>query len=232
VTIKSSLVNGTLNLWNGQTTLNDVTGGDIFANNTNVVLQHSSVSSLHLGAGATASIDPSSSYKSISPALPVLTISSPVANMSYTGKINAQVGVNGIGITVLTFTLDGKQLPSLLGGAPPGPQVSYPIDTTPLPDGTHTLTVLAVQFDLLSSSASISFVTHNQLLAVTNDLATANKSLSTANSNISSLQGNLNSANHSITYLTDLVFLAIAVAVLAIALGAYAIRGGKAPWKY
>ncbi len=243
VTISSSLVSGTLTLRDGQTTLAGVTGGDIFATNANVVVQHSSLSSLHLGTGATASIDPSSSYKTIAPALPVLTVSSPVANASYTGSINAQVAVKGSGVAALNFILDGKQLPSLLGGAPPGPQASYPIDTTSMPDGTHNLTVVAVQSDLLTSSASVLFVTHNQLQGVTNDLAAANKTidslnggLSTANSDIASLKGNLDSANHTISGLSGLVYLAIAVAAVAVVLAIYAIRGElpprAAPWKY
>ena len=239
VTIASSLVNGTLNLGKGQATLDGVSGGDVFATNTNVVVQRSSLSSLHLGTGATASLDPSSSFKSITPAIPVLSITSPAANSSYTGSVNAQVTVKGTGVTSLAFMLDGKQLPALPGEAAPAPQVSYPIDTTSMPDGTHTLTVTAVQSDLLSSSASVSFVTHNQLQAITSGLAAADKtigslngSLSVANNNIAALQGKLDSANRSIDNLTNLLYVAIAVAAVAIILGAYSIRGGKGPWKY
>jgi subtilase family serine protease len=243
VTITSSVVTGTLSLGGGQTTLDGVVGGDVSAANTKVVVQHSSLSSLHLGAGATASIDQSSTYQTISPALPILTFSSPVANTSYTGTVNAQLAIKGSGVASLTFMLDGRQLPSLLNGASPGPQVSYPIDTTSIPDGTHTVTVVAVQSDLLTSSASVSFVTHNQLQAVTNDLAaaeetisslnaslnSANASLNATNGNIASLQGDLNSSNHTIGNLTDLVYLALAIAAVAVVLAAYAIRGELAP---
>ena len=154
VTIASSSIDGTLILEGGQTTLNAVTGGAVVATNANVILQHSDLSSLKLGSGATASIDPSSTFHTLTPALPVLTISSPVANSSYTGTVNAQVIIAGSGVAVLSFILDGEQLPSLLEGAAPGLQVSYPLNTTSLPDGTHTLTVVAVQSDLLKTNAS------------------------------------------------------------------------------
>lgn len=223
VTISSSTVSGTLNVQGGQSTLDGVTGGDVVATNTHVVLEHTSLSSLVLGAGATVSIDPASSYQTVTPALPVLTITSPSANASYTGTVNAQVAVKGSAITAVTFFLDGERLPSL--GAPNGTEVSYPLNTASLPDGTHTLTVVVVQSDLLSTTATVSFVTHNQLAAVTSSLATANKT-------ISSLDGTVSSLRSTVNGLTGLVYLAVAVAVIGIAVAGYALRKGTAPWKY
>ena len=184
VTIASSTVTGTLNLENGQTTLSGVTGGNVVATNALVVLQHSALSSLVFGTAATGSVDPASSFQSITPALPVVTISSPTANSSYTGAIDAQVAVKGTGITVVTFFLDGKRLPSVQGNVSSGQPLSYPLNTTSMPDGTHTLTVTAVQSDLMAATASVSFVTHNQLDAVTGDLATANKTISSLSSSL------------------------------------------------
>ena len=118
VTISSSTINGTLNVRDGQTTLNDVTGGDIVAEGGNVALQHSTVESLNLGSGTTASIDSASTAQTVTPALPVVTISSPLANSSYTGMVDAQVAVTGSGVQALDFILDGKPLPSVSNGAP------------------------------------------------------------------------------------------------------------------
>jgi hypothetical protein len=87
-----------------------------------------------------------------------------------------------------------------------------------LPDGTHTLTVVVVQSDLLSTNATVSFATHNQLDAAT-------KTISSLNGSVSSLRSTVNS-------MTDLVYLAVAVAVIAVAVAAYALRKGTAPWKY
>jgi hypothetical protein len=224
VTITSSTVSGTLHLENGQTTLNGVTGGNVVATNTHVVLEHSSLSSLTLGAGATASIDSASSYQSVTPALPVVTISSPTANASYTGSLNAQVAVTGSGVAAVTFMLDGKALPPIQGNNT-GPQISYQLNTTSMPDGTHTLTVTAAQADLLTTTASVSFVTHNQLASLTNGLATANKSLSAANGDIADLKSTIGN-------LTYLLYLAVVVAVVGVALAVYAIRTGKAPYRY
>ena len=218
VTIASSTVNGTLTLENGQTILNGVTGGAVVATNAFVLLQHSALASLVFGTGATGSIDPASSSLSITPTPPVLTISSPTANASYTGTIQAQVSVGGAGIANVTLLLDGTRVPSPSGNASASQAFSYPLDTTSLPDGTHTLTVKAVQSDLLATTASVSFATHNQLAA-------ASKSLSAANSSIASMQG-------TVSGLTDLVYLALIAAVVGIAIAAYAVRSGKAAWKY
>jgi Bacterial Ig domain len=215
-----------------------VSGGNVVATNVNVVLQHSALSSLSLGTGATASIDAGSSYQSITPALPVVTISSPASNASYTGTINAQVALNGQGVTSVYFSLDGRRLPSLLNG-PPGQQLTYPLNTTSMADGAHTLTVTAVQADFLTASASVSFVTRNQFAAVTGDLAAANKTigalsgnLTAADSSIATLQGNLNSANRTVTNLSYLVYVAVAIGLVGIILAGYAVRGSKSPWKY
>lgn len=216
VTISSSTVTGTLDIGGGQSTLDGVTGGDVVATDAHVILEHTTLASLDLGTGATASIDPDSSYQTVTPALPVVTITSPLANASYTGTVNAKVAVEGSAITAVRFLLDGAPLPS--PGTPNGTEISYPLDTASLPDGTHTLTVLVLQSDLLSTTTTVSFVTHNQLAAATSSLETANTSISNLRSTVNSL--------------TDLVYLAVAVAVVGIAVAGYALRKGTAPMRY
>ena len=232
VTIASSTVNGTLDLENGRTTLSGVTGGNVVATNAFVVLQHTALSSLVFGTASTGSIDAASSSLSITPALPVVTISSPTANASYTGTVDAQVAVKGSGIAVVTFFLDGRRLPSIQGNVSAGQPLSYPLNTTSMPDGTHTLTVTAVQSDLMATTASVSFVTHNQLDAVTGDLASANKTISSLSSSLSSADSNVASMQKTVNGMADLLYLALFIAVVAIALAAYSVRSGKAPWKY
>ena len=230
VTITSSTVNGTLTLENGQTTLEGVSGGDVVATNAKVILQHSALSSLKLGIGATASIDVASSYQSITPALPVVTITSPTANSSYTGSFNAQVTVTGSSGAGITFLLDGKTLPPFYGNNT-GPQITYPLNTTSMPDGTHTLTVTAAQSDLLTTTASVSFVTHNQLASVTNGLATANQTINTLSGSLSTANGNIVNLKSTISNLTYLLYFAVVIAVVGVVLAVYAIRAGKAPYR-
>ena len=102
-----------------------------------------------------------------------------------------------------------------------------------MPDGTHTLTVIAVQSDLLTTSANVSFVTDNQLSSAlstaSSTIDSLGSSLSTAHGNIVTLQNDLSSANHSVTDLTYLAALAIALAIVGIALGRLRGQGGKAP---
>ena len=233
VTIASSTISGTLEVDGGRLTLSGVTGGDIVVTNATVILQHSAVTSLTLGSDAKASIDPASSSMTITPGLPVLSVSLPSANGAYAGSIDARVSVRGE-VATLTFFLDGMELPPLQGGAlAPGQQLlAYPLNTTSMADGTHTFTVVAGQSDLLNSTASVSFSTDNHLVTVTNSLATASRSLETASSSIATLQNSLNSDNRMINDLTYLAYAAMIVAGIAIILGAYALRGGKAAWKY
>ena len=229
VTISSSTVNGTLHIENGSTTLSGVTGGSVVATNALVVLQHSALSSLVFGTASTGSVDPASSFRSVTPALPVVTISSPAGNASYAGTINAQVGVQGTGITAVNFFLDGRRLPSFQGNVSSSEPLSYPLNTTSMPDGTHTLVVTAVQSDLMSTNASVSFVTHNQLDAVTSDLASANETIGSLSASLGAADSRVASMQNTVNGMADLVYLALVVAVVAIALAAYSLRGRKAP---
>ncbi|HEV2389955.1 MAG TPA: Ig-like domain-containing protein, partial [Nitrososphaerales archaeon] len=232
VTIASSTVNGTLNLENGSTTLSGVTGGNIVATNDFVDLQHSDLSSLVFGTSATGSIDPASSFRSITPALLSVTISSPTANASYVGVIDAQVAVAGTGIKTVTFFLDDKQLPSIQGAVSAGQPLSYPLNTTALPDGTHTLAVTAVQSDLMTTTTTVSFVTHNQLEGLTSELTAANKTISSLSASLSTADSSVSSMQKTVNSMADLVYLALGVAVVGILLVAYSLRNSKAPWKY
>jgi len=232
VTIASSTVNGTLNLENGQITLNGVTGGNVVATNGVVDLQDSALSSLVFGTAATGSIDHASSVKSITPALPAVTISSPAANASYAGEVDAQVALKGTGITAVTFFLDGTLLHSIPGNASAGQSLSYPLNTTSMLDGTHTLTVTATQSDLMATTATVTFVTHNQLYALNSDLATANKTISSLSASLSTADSSVSSMQKTVNGMADLVYLALVVAVVGILLAAYSLRNGKAPWKY
>lgn len=238
VTISSSTVTGSLLLEGGQATLSGVSGGAVVANGEYVSLEHSALSSLELGPGATASIDAASSSLSITPALPAVTVSSPLSNASYTGTFDAKVLVTGSGVTEVSVLLDGQRLPSLVGSNLTGRAISIPINTSSMPDGTHVLTVTALQADLLSSTASVSFVTGNHLAAVDSGLANATSRLASADLTIASLSQSLKTADGSVSSLQNtvsgmayLVYFAAAVAVVAVVLAAFALRG-RAPWKY
>lgn len=232
VTISSSTISGSLVLSGGQTTLEGVSGGDVVANGGKVSLEHSSLSSLDLGSGATASIDSASSALRITPSLPSVTVTSPLPNDTYTGTFDANVSVTGGGVTELTILLDGQRLPSPAGSSLTGQPISIPINTSAMPDGTHVLTVTALQSDLLSSTTSVSFMTGNQLASVNSGLANATASLSSADQTIASLSqslktadGNVSSLQSTVNGMTALVYLAAAVAVVAVALSAYSLRG-------
>ncbi|MDG7006552.1 MAG: hypothetical protein JRM86_06420, partial [Nitrososphaerota archaeon] len=151
---------------------------------------------------------------------------------------DAKVLVTGSGVTEVSVLLDGQRLPSLVGSNLTGRAISIPINTSSMPDGTHVLTVTALQADLLSSTASVSFVTGNHLAAVDSGLANATSRLASADLTIASLSQSLKTADGSVSSLQNtvsgmayLVYFAAAVAVVAVVLAAFALRG-RAPWKY
>ncbi|MDA4118418.1 MAG: protease pro-enzyme activation domain-containing protein [Thaumarchaeota archaeon] len=238
VTISSSVINGTLKLRGSQTTLDGVNGGNIVLGAGHLNLLHSDISSLQVADGATVSVDGASVFQSVSPPIPVLSLSSPVANQSYVGSAPIQALVAGTGISNLTFTLDGKSISPPQGVGTSG-AISFTLDTTSVPDGTHTLSMVATQGDGLSSSANVSFITQNQLamananLKATNDsLKATNDTLNAANANIATLQTQVTSANRSINDLTNAVYLALVVALVGCVMAAYLVRKSRAQWKF
>jgi subtilase family serine protease len=253
VTISSSQVAGTLDLVNTHATLIGVSGGNIVSKNSEIKLVRSDLSSIQL-TGSTVNLDAASTYQAVSPALPVVAITSPVANKNYTGSVTVQASVTGSNITSVSVLLDGKALAPGTTGAPSA-SLSYPVDTSPLPDGTHTISVVAAQSDGLSSSSSVSFATNNQLVTVQGNLKTANSNIATlqgglraangtitslqgsvttlqgglraANGTISTLKGGLASANNTIASLTTTVYALAGIAVVAVILGAVGIYSAR-----
>ncbi len=230
VTVSSSVIAGTLNLEGGQTTLDGVRGGDIVLTAGHLTVLRSDISSLQVAPGATVSLDNFSALRNVSPPAPVVTMSSPVSNQTYTGNVQIRVQVDGASVSNLSIALDGKPLPPPTD-SPASGSISYDLNTTSIPDGTHSLSVFATQSDGLSSSASVSFVTQNQLAAANAKLNSANESLSSASANISSLQSQVATDKRSINDVTNAAYIALGVALVALALTVYVLRRG-APWKY
>jgi subtilase family serine protease len=192
VTIFDSQINGTLDVNDAQVTLVGVTGGTIVAQNSKIVLDQSSVSSLQL-TGSQLSLN-DSSFDRISPSLPTITVQSPAANQIFDGN-SGSLSVNGQDVSSISVYLDGSLLTTLTGGAS---SYSFSLASSSLQDGVHLLRVVANQQDGLSASDSVYFTTNGQLTAADNEISTLTTQIGSATASISSLGSQLNSANGTI----------------------------------
>lgn len=210
LTISQSQIQGTLTLENCDVTLVGVTGGTVVAQDSTVVLEQSSLSSLQL-TNSHVSMN-ASVVDQISPSLPTVTIQSPGPNSIYNGT-SARFTVAGDEISSVSVYLDGVLLQTL------SPASSYNVSLTAssMTVGVHTLEVVAIQQDGLSSSSSVAFSTDAPLVAQNNSISTLDTAVSSQSGRISSLDSQLNTADDLIYVLAVLAVVALLVAIVAVA---------------
>jgi hypothetical protein len=226
VTISQSQIQGTLYLKNADVTLIGVTGGDVVAQDSKIVLQQSSLSSLQL---TNSQVSMNASFvDQISPSLPTISIQAPVSQGIYNGT-SGNFTVTGEDVSSVSVYLDGALLKTFSEAA----GYSFPLDSATMSAGVHTLEVVATQQDGLSSSSSVYFSTDGPLVAANNSISSLTTQVSSENSKIgalsSQLSSQLNSAN-DITYgLAALAILALVIAVVALARKPSAQPASSAP---
>lgn len=210
--ITSSRIQGTLQLDNASVLLVNCVGGNIVAQNSNLSLVQSSVDTLTLNSSHISLS--SASYTQVTPALPLINVQSPILGGTYNGALAINASVTGQSLSSISLYLDGKLLTSFGGNTS---SASYQLDTTSIPDGVHTLSVVAAQQDGLSASSNISFNTNsnyvstqatvnnlnNQVNSLQNALNSLNSQLTTESAKSSSLSDQLNSTNAKINSLSS-----------------------------
>jgi subtilase family serine protease len=192
VTIVDSQINGTLNVDHGQVTLVGVSGGNIIAQDSKIVLEQSSVDSLTLDSSQVSVSQ--SSYQQVSPSIPSISVQSPAAGGTFNGT-SIDITVNGQNISSVSVFLDGSLLSTQAGSQS---TLTIPLSPTSLQDGVHLLKVVALQDDGLSNSTSVYFTTNGQLAAADNEIGTLSTQVTSATASISSLGSQLNSSNGTI----------------------------------
>jgi len=159
-----------------------------------------------------------SSYtiSSLSPSPPSITIQYPQSDVPYSSSIPVNITVSGQEVVNVSVYVDGSLVKSF---SAPG-TYSFNLSATSYPDGTHTLSVIAVQSDGVSSEASVQFETTHQLQALAQQTASQ---ISLLNSSIVSVKDTLS------TQITEYFVTTIVLAILGIILAIYAImRKSKA----
>ncbi len=156
LSISASQIDGTLTVKNSHLTLIGVSGGDVVAQNSTLDVIQSVLGSLVLSnSNVTLS---SSTYADVTPSLPTITIRFPSQGQVYTGA-SASVNVTGVDVSSVKAYLDGGLLATLPGGQQ---SYVYLLNAASLQDGGHTLTIVALQKDGLSSTSSVTFSTNAQ----------------------------------------------------------------------
>jgi subtilase family serine protease len=233
VTISSSRIVGTLFAINTHLTLVGVYGGSVVAQNSVITLVQSSIASLSLTNSQV--LFNSSTVEQLSPALPTVQVQNPVSGQNYEGPLGINATVGGQQISSVWFYLDGTPLYGFAASS--SSSYTYQLNTASIPDGEHSLEVVAVQADGMNASAYAYFSTDNHLAAANNtivsltsqlnteiaDAASLQTQLSTAQGNIGSLNQQLGAANSNATTLSYELYIVAALAVISLVIGIVAL---------
>ena len=192
LTIAQSQIEGTLYLDNADVTLIGVVGGNVVAQNSKIILDQSSLSSLQL-TNSTVSMN-ASLVDQVSPSLPTVSFQSPISEGIYVGK-SGNITVSGqdisLGLSVSRWCSSQvvrvpASSPIQLNGA-----YSVPLDSANMSVGVHSLEVVATQQDGLSSSSSVYFSTDGPLIAANDSISSLTTQVSSENSRVNSLSSQL-----------------------------------------
>jgi hypothetical protein len=203
ITITDSQVRGNVTISDSNVTLVGVNGGDFNVTGSVLTLKDSSVGALRLDNSSVTLLD--SSYSTVTPALPVISVvglSKPIGGI---GNYNVTIYGSGFASSYLSAWIDGSKIdlkaPVLTGSnleIPTNVTIGGTIDAFDLNDGVHTLTITVFQSDGLSSTLAASFSTDVHQLSLQSQTTT----------------------------LFYLVYSLVLLFVVALAIGIYALRRG------
>ena len=196
-TISDSTITGNLIVTGSNLTLQGVNGGNIIATNSTINLINTDVKSLTLTNSSYSML--LSTYQTINPTPPTITINTPTNGTSYIGNINAMMTILANNIASVTVYLNGQQIQaSATNGT-----LTFIIPSANYPDGTYTMQVIAIQTDGTSSTATTTMYFTNQASTNQNQINTLNSTQTALNNQISSLQNNISTLTSSETSLQN-----------------------------
>jgi subtilase family serine protease len=196
-TISDSTITGNLIVTGSNLTLQGVNGGNIIATNSTITLINTDINSLTLTNSSYSML--LSTYQTINPTPPTITINTPTNGTSYIGNINANMTIFANNIASVTVYLNGQQIQtSATNGT-----LTFTIPSANYPDGTYTMQVIATQTDGTSSAATTIMYFTNQASTNQNEINTLNSTQTTLNNQISSLQNNINTLTSTETSLQN-----------------------------
>jgi len=216
VTIANSNVTS-MTVKGGSVNIVDSQVSSITAINSSVSLVDTSARYVNLTSSTISLVN--SKVISISPSLPIVTISSPTPNSNVTGTLTISYSVTGNDISAVKIFLNGELLTT--SSSTTG---SYTINTATYPDGTYNITVEAIQTDGLSNSTSVLVNFENQIASLHSDVSTLSSELQ---SNVSAINSQISSTSSSLNSKTSTVqiyaIVGIVLAIIGIIIGAVAL---------
>ncbi len=198
----------------------------VAVDSTILLADGTSVGSMALAGSTVQVVD--SSYESVSPALPTISVSGLSRPLSGVSNFTITVTGQQLSGSSLTATVDGESIPLFVSPSYGGLTATGTINASALADGVHILSVTAPQTDGLNSSYTAYFSTDAQVSAVQSQLSSE---INLLNSTIQALQGTVNSLNSKLSSttsnvggVTDLAYVLAVVAIVALIAAAYATR--------
>lgn len=204
----------------------DIVGSQISSmtavDSTVVLHDDTSVGSLSLTGSTVAVSD--STYQTILPALPIISVggfSQPIS-----GTANFTITVNGEQLAAgsLTATIDGVKVPLAVTPTVLGLTATVIVNASAMSDGVHTLFVTAPQTDGLSASLSSFFSTDAQSASLKIQINSLQGALQSLSGTVKSLDGQLESTSSEVTNVTYSAYVLAVVAVVSLAVAVYALR--------
>ena len=209
VTITGSRILGSLDVVGANVTLVGDSGGDVSALNSGLTLTDSSIGRLSLDGSRVTLAD--SSYKSVSPALPTVTVTGLDRPLSQVSNFNVTIAGPGLVPGSLAATIDGSKEGLKENTTASGIEAVGSINATALADGIHYLVLTVSQSDGLATTASFPFSSNSKETSLADELSQATAS-------VQSLQARLSQSSGFVDILFAFVILAVAMAAVAIGL--------------
>ena len=177
ITIAESQIWGSISVAGSTVTLVGVTGGDINATGSRLILKDCTLGALRLVDSNVTLVD--SSYSSVDPALPSISVGGLSSTIHGIGAYNVTISGADLAPSYLAAWLDGNKIDlnppavaTLGSGTISSVTVNGTVNAPLLGDGVHTLTVAVTQADGLSSTLSTQFSTDAHQVALQDQTTT------------------------------------------------------------
>ncbi|ABW02412.1 protease pro-enzyme activation domain-containing protein [Caldivirga maquilingensis] len=191
---------------------------NINAVNSTIMLFTSKVNELSIASSRY--INENSVVKHIYPPPPVVIINYPSGDANLTGLVAVNFTVMGDDVSNTVLYLNGHELASYSGNG----TFTYALNTGSYPDGTYELTVVALQADGSSASATVVVNIENGLLTLNNRLNAVNQFINSSvarlsnelSSNMTLIYSEFNRLNSNLLIMDILLLVALALSSAAL----------------
>jgi subtilase family serine protease len=223
LSITGSQIQGTLTIANSHATLTGVSGGDVTAVNSSLLLLDSSIGTLTLTASnATLS---NSSFQRVSPAQAAISFGA-VSPQPASGKFNVTATITGQLLKAggVSMWLDGTQVTPAVSTSSSGLVATAVLDASSLADGVHSVALTVTQSDGMTSSASMFVTTNSHISTLGTGLQQANQLIGQLGGQVANLTSQLKSTTQQLGTFTNFSYGLAVVAVVGVAVAVMALR--------